>query len=224
MSDDASTLYGGAPEPVADPVITDPAATKPPVSAGAALYGPDPVAEAPKVQKQQPDPSDPPTPAALAATEQVKAAIPKNIHQLRESSERKLFSPQTQFKDVIRDGAFAEVPGMAPEFAQAAVVELREMASDMQLLPDDVRMIGTALAHADTPLTDEQRVVNQDSCINAFNNEFGQGAKQAWLDARKFVAADPRRNAMVAKIGDNPQIAVRIAKLAQQAKAAGRLK
>lgn len=147
----------------------------------------------------------------------VRAAIPENIAQARVAdSSRRLYGDQE------RDAIAASIPlddmqgqGMTGETAAAIRTELANMALDAGATRADVDVLRSALADArTTPLTDETRMAARNECVAAFNSAFGQEAFKTLEITRAWIQQDPRRNAMFAQVGDNPQVALLAARLA----------
>lgn len=157
-------------------------------------------------------------PPVQITPEAVRAAIPPEILEQRKTNERVLYGAQAEFAKSIPDSDFRSLEPLARE---AVAGELREMAADLGLVPADIPDLTKALNNP--PMTEEARISAREQAVALLNQNFGHGAYQAWLDARRFVAADPRRAAILERAGDDPKTVLRIAKLAQQAKVAGRL-
>ncbi len=147
----------------------------------------------------------------------VRAAIPESIAQARAAdSSRRLYSDQE------RDAIAASIPlddmqgqSMTGETAAAIRTELANMAMDAGATRADVDVLRSALADAHTtPLTDETRMAARNECVAAFNSTFGQEAFKTLEITRAWIQRDPRRNAMFAQVGDNPQVALLAARLA----------
>jgi hypothetical protein len=132
---------------------------------------------------------------------------------------RKMFDHDA-LADTITAADFAN---MHPELAKAVAGEVREMARDIGLDAPGVQMVRGELERAmQSPLTSEQRIANRESVVDALNRRYGTDAKRALMDARAFVAADPRRAQILQHVGDTPSVVLRIVELARAAKSARR--
>lgn len=209
-------------------------------SAAEALYGqpeqapaapaPQPAAPAPETAPEptpvhtedtQPANTETPEPEEQAApaniVEAIKKAIPDEIQAQRDADEaRKLYSPQVALAKAIPDNLFANVEGMDEATQSAVVTELRELAGDVGFTAEDITTVTAAMSNP--PQTEEERIASREKAVQLLNEHFGQGAKQAWLDARAYVAADARRAAILQRAGDDPRVVLRVAQLARQAK------
>ena len=115
--------------------------------------------------------------------------------------------------------------GAEPDVQAALASEVRAIAADVGLNATDFTAIREAVqTERATPMTDDQRIESREQIVDALNAKFGQGAHQAWLDVRKYVALDPRRAALLQEVGDHPATVLRLVDLAQAAKRAGRLR
>lgn len=214
MSDLAAALYPSMPSaaPVAAPAL-----------AAAPLASPAPqVAAAPaQAQESPPVASRQAVEPAAAAREAIDGWVPEAVKAARAADVgRKMFDNTSDLAEVIREGDFAHLP---PEIAQAVVGEIREMARDLGATPYDVSVIRNELERAAaSPLTQDQRIANRESVVEALNAKYGTDAKRALMDARAFIAADPRRAQMLAAVGDTPAVVLRIVELARAAKTARR--
>ena len=219
MTDAATALYGGSAAPVA------PAASVPTPGASLAerMYGtPTPATPPPASPAQEPTPTPhapiQAEPATVEKAGPTLAPIPESIKAMREAdSARKLFDNSA---DLERAGISADqFPELPPDFAKALAGELREMARDAGFNANDVTNLRAALRRAaDTPMTDARRAEAHDLVKQTLNERYGMDAKQALRDAQAFVASDPRRAKLLAKVGDDPAIVLRIVELAREAK------
>lgn len=150
--------------------------------------------------------------------------LPPEIKELRESDpSRKMLSPQGTFAEVLPDNALAETELDAGTQA-AAMHEFRELAADLDLAPNDVRgMISRASMLGHEP---RDPAAQREEAARLLNSEFGQGAHQAWQDARTLVARDPRVGQIIDALGlgDDPQTVMLLAHAARRQRIAGRLK
>ncbi len=232
MTSYASILY---PDSAAPPPAPAPAPAASPAPSPAAIAAPPPApAPAPAVQATAaspsptpaPAPADSPAPAAPSdapalTADAIAASVPEDIRQQRAEATRRLYGTDDALAEALPDDEFA-TDGLAPEVQVAMAHEIRAIAGDIGLNVDDVDAIRSVIR--DTPPSDEQRVANREQIVDSLNARYGDGAYQAWIDARKFVALDPRRAALLAPAGDDPKTVLRLVELAQAAKRAGRLR
>lgn len=202
----AYTLYCQVPAPAPAPAAPAPAPSPAPAPAPAA---PEPPA--------QPDaPEDAPAALARITAADVHAAIPADIVAARQADTgRRLFGDQE--RDALAESfALEGTSGMHPEAVAAVRVELANMTLDAGATRADVEVLRDALAAA--PLTDEQRIASRDACISAFNDAYGDQAYKTLEITRAWLQQDPRRHAIFAQVGDNPQAALLAARLALAAR------
>lgn len=219
----ADVLYSRpAPVQVMPPAPATASAPAPAPATSTLQQAPAPApAAAPAAQPVQSDADDahPVDTAAIEALtpDAVRAAIPESIAQARAAdSSRRLYGDQE------RDAIAASIPlddmqgqGMTGDTAAAIRTELANMAMDAGATRADVDVLRSALADAHTtPLTDEGRMAARNACVAAFNSTFGQEAFKTLEITRTWIQQDPRRNAMFAQVGDNPQVALLAARLA----------
>jgi len=207
MTDAATALYPNMP---GEPAQAPPA----PAVAPGASAAPQVAATPAQAQESRP--------AASPLREAVDAWIPDAIKAERAADvHRKLYPSATAELAKVID--VKDFGNLAPEAAQAVAGELREMARDIGATPYDVSVIRNELERAKAaPLTPEQRISNRETVVDALNRQYGNGAKRALMQAREFVAADPRRAQMLQAVGDTPSVVLRIVELAQAAKYARR--
>lgn len=74
--------------------------------------------------------------------------------------------------------------------------------------------------------SDEQRIAWRKEALKRAHGEYGEQAESMLNDARRFVAADPKRAAMVARngVGDHPDMVLTLIELARRARRDGRLR
>lgn len=106
--------------------------------------------------------------------------------------------------------------GLDAELAQTIAVEMQSLAADAGMTAADVHLIADAIASQ--PFTEDDRIAGRESAVTQLNARYGRGARQALLDARAFVGADPRRAALLQHAGDNPGVVLRVTELAAAAK------
>ena len=222
MPDDASLFY---PTMAAQAVPAPPSAA--PADPAAAMY--------PSMQQPAPEALAEPAPFDdLRPAEEVlypeKDApsplieVPPEVQALRDDPLRQMYGAQVEFKRVIADEDFVVPEGEDPALATQAARELREIAADIGLSAPDAQMLRDRIQiakHNTAPIPDQH-----DACVDALNAEFGMGAKQALLDARALLRRDPRAAAVIEHLGlgNDPQTVLMIARKAQQARRAGKLK
>ena len=229
----AETVQAAKPTPT--PVAAKPAPTPAPVAAKPAPAPAQPAettaTPAPAAAEPAADDTNTSTegaaddaPAVEITVDAIKAAIPKEVLKAREADgARKLFGNAAELAEVLPDSAF-EGDGISSEVAAVLGGEVRAMAGDMGLDIVDVDQFRGALAEVrESPPTDEQRVANREQIVAALNEAYGEQAYRAWLDARAYVAVDPRRAALLAPIGDSPEVVLRVVELARQARRDGKL-
>ncbi len=135
---------------------------------------------------------------------------------MRDQPARKLFADSDGLADLIKADDFK---GMDADSAKAAAGELINMVRDLGAGPDDARLVGKAIQDALAgPMTDAQRADSRDKAVAMLNQEYGDGARRALMDARAFIARDPRMAAIFSRIGDHPDIVMMATRLAQAAK------
>lgn len=215
----AERMFGAtAPKPEEPTTATDPAAR---------LFG-GPDAEPAPEEARQPRTDEelqavlypePEKPAALAE-------VPPEVRELRDLPERRMFSAQEMLSEAVPDPTDeqCEAQGVDPEAARHGMVELREMFADLELGKLDVRDLRTrAETLRDTPV---DTIAQREAAVEALNREFGQGAYQAWQDARALVARDPRVGKVIETmgLGDDADTIVLLAKKARSQRVAGKLK
>jgi hypothetical protein len=153
--------------------------------------------------------------------------VPDAVLALRgEDAGRQVYGVQDTYRDALPDNLLAQHEDMPEAQQKASIAEFREMVADLGASNEDVisfRRISTTQTEAPT---DAQRMEWREQAVQALNEEFGQGASQAYKDAAKFASRDPRWVQMLEDkgLGDHPEIIMRFARLAQQARRDGRLK
>ncbi len=156
--------------------------------------------------------------------------IPENIKALREADRvRQMYSPQGTFAEVLPDDLWASdetAKDIPVPVQRAAIAELREMAADVAMSKDDVRALQSIARQIPQAPTDAERTTWREQAITRLNETYGDGAAQAFRDARAFIAQDPRRAKILeAKgMGDHPTAVLMVARLARQARMQGKLK
>lgn len=219
---DATSLY---------PSMQPPAAPEapPPTAAAAPHYMQDIVEpEAVKLEASTPEEK---AATLYAKPEVAEIEIPDNIKAEREADPlRAMYAPEKQFGDTINERTVFDNKEAAkqftPEVQRAAVKELANMAADVGMTNGDVNTFVTVLRNTREAPSEETRTQWREQAVQRLNETYGKDAKQALADAAKFVQADPRRARMLeAKgAGDHPDAVLLFAKLARQARTAGRLK
>nr|WP_315463923.1 hypothetical protein [uncultured Rhodoferax sp.] len=193
----------------------------------------------PEPQAQPTEPSTESAPAAdskaAATTDEAPAEAPAYelapvppevlAERVRDHSRRR-YSPQGIYGAVLPHSMLDDVQDMPSEVKAMVVEELREMAADVGANLKDVMELRAAMSSVTEPPTNEQRGGWQDEAITRLNAEFGRKATQALADAKKFIRRDPRLVAMLNnnQLGDHPDVVMKFARLAAQARANGKLK
>jgi hypothetical protein len=156
--------------------------------------------------------------------------VPDDIKAAREADQlRQMYNPQKQLAHVIRDDYFTKdgaETDLPPLVQKAVVREMREMAADLGMGADDVRSLRAIGQTIKVAPSDAQRMAWREQAVTQLNATYGKDAKGALRDAAKFIAQDPRRaKALEAQgLGDHPDAVLMFAKLARQARNAGKLK
>jgi hypothetical protein len=115
---------------------------------------------------------------------------------------------------------------MPDELRVAVVKEFREMSVDLGMGKQDLEVFKRSFSSVVEPASLEQKATWHDEAVHQLNQTYRHDAKGALRDAIKFVNQDPRRAAMLDRsgAGDKPEMILLMAKLARQARAAGKLK
>ena len=213
----AERMYGTPPAPARTAKVSDPAARM--------FGGPD----TPPAQDEPHRPHTEKEMQAILYPEPEKPAplaeLPPEVQELRDFPERRMFDAQSMLRDVVQDltDEQCEAEGIDPAVARQATAEVREVAADLDLGALDVRTLRTRVETLrSTPV---ETITQRESAVEALNREFGNGAYQAWLDARALVARDPRVGKMIETmgLGDDAETIVMLAKKARSQRAAGKL-
>ena len=160
----------------------------------------------------------PPTDAASPTA----AAAPSNDRPVAWGN----YSPQATFRHDIPDPT-EPVLGMTMEQQRADAAHLRELAADLGANSVEARMLGSiARSTRNEPPSSEQRIAWRKESLKRAHGEYGEQAESMLNDARRFVAADPKRAAMVARngVGDHPDMVLTLIELARRARRDGRLR
>lgn len=239
MDSDLSGLYpsmskpsGAAPASTRAPTdLSGLYPTMPPETATAPAAGlePKPMSESDLADELYGDPKL--TPQETKLLDAINEGIPEDIAAERKADPlRGLYDPAGNFADTINERTlFAEpIPelGELSAPARSAVVrEVANMAQDLGLTSQDVRQLQSALRHPDEPSESERAAWRQES-YRRLTEMFGKDADRVLEDARKLVAADPRRARILEQrgAGDRPEVVLLLAEKARQARIAGRLK
>lgn len=157
----------------------------------------------------------------------VTVEVPVEIQELRDAdAARRLYGVKTAFATALPDDLYAADEGLAPDVRPVVVNELREIAADVGATNADVmtfRRVANSLTQSPTA---EQRAAWHDQIAEQLNAQYGTSAAQALADAAKFARRDPRVARMLAHngLGDHPEVVLQFARLAREARAAGKLK
>ena len=232
---DAAGLY---------PSMVQPASTAAPepstaIDPAAILY---PSMQADKPAHYMHDVQDIPPSSLKATTDEERAAdlygkpdpveieVPEHIQALRDADpDRGLYEPAKQYSAVINERIlFAEGPDAdaPPEVRAAVVSEIANMAHDMGMSNSDVltlRAVGKAI-NANPP-DEATRTAWREQAVERLNETYGEEAAQALRDAQKLAQRDPRVAKMLEEggRGDHPDAVLLLARLAREARIAGRL-
>lgn len=215
----AERMFGAtAPKPEAPTTAKDPAARL--------FGGPDaePAPEEPRRPRTDEELQavlypEPEKPAPLAD-------VPPEVQELRDLPERRMFDAQSMLRDAVPELSVeqCEEHGLDPDAMRQGTAEVREIAVDLDLGALDVRDIRTRAERLRAEPVDT--ITQREGAVEALNREFGNGAYQAWLDARALVARDPRVGKVIETLGlgDDADTIVMLARKAHSQRAAGKLK
>lgn len=219
---DAASLYPSMAQPAAATEAPPPQEAAAPAHYMQEIAAPEPV----KLEASTPEEK---AETLYAKPEAVELQIPDNIAELRKGDDlRGMYPPEKQFADVINERAFVgDSEEVGPSTQAALVKEVANIAADLGMSAADVRTMRTVgqVCNA-TPPSDETRIQWREQAVQRLNEAYGNDAAQAYRDAIKFAQRDPR---MVKALnengrGDHPDTVLLFAKLARQAKTAGKLK
>lgn len=156
----------------------------------------------------------------------VLAEVPPEVQALRDLPERRLYDIQAMLRDALPDltDKQCEAEGINPADARLARAEIREIAADLDLGAQDICTLGELSRQVRSAQVDP--ITQREGAVEALNREFGNGAYQAWLDARALVARDPRVGKMIEAmgLGDDADTIVMLAKKARSQRVAGKFK
>jgi len=167
------------------------------------------------------------TDAPDATPAPVTLEIPAEIQELRDAdTARRLYGVKTAFATALPDDLYATDEGLAPEVKPVVVQELREIAADIGATNSDVMTVRRVANSLTQPPTADQRAAWHDQIAEQLNAQYGTSAARALADAAKFARRDPRVARMLAHngLGDHPEVVLQFARLAREARAAGKLK
>lgn len=234
----AATLYpSSAPTAAQFPasaVNGGPVGVEASASASASASAPT-ATDAAKLYRNSPDDDSAPAAAGAEPAEpppafNVDKHLPDGIKNLRsDDAERRLYSPQQTYRNVIPDDMFEQhgtVPvEISPEVQTAIIREYRELAADTGLSHDDVQLLKdrTMALHA-SPVSQEQQQAEARQRLAA---EFGpEGVASALKGANALLNRDPRVRALLQGwgLGDDPDTVVLVARAAARERSKGRLK
>jgi hypothetical protein len=168
--------------------------------------------------------------ARLYAKEQppeIEIDVPEGIAKLREGDPA-MYAPETPYEQAISADDFAE--DETPEEVKSAVIgELRRMAHDTGIAPDELRevvSIGKQLAAE--PPTPEIELQWQQQAVKRVLELNDQDVKRAQADidlARALVARDPRLVKILeaTRLGNDPRVIEKFVQLARRERLRGRL-
>ncbi len=158
------------------------------------------------------------------------SAVPESIKALRdEDVERKLFSAQGTYSDVIPDDMFDQhsVGAMDTpvEVKTGLIREYREIAADVGLSKEDVQLLQQrTLSLRDAPIDDDDQ---QAGAMLRLVEVFGaEGVREALKEANALLDRDPRTRQLVHGwgLGNDAETIVMLVRAARSERAKGRLK
>lgn len=220
----AAVMFDAPPPP--EPAITLTGAT-PVADPAARLFGGPDTEPAPTEARE---PSTEAEQAAALYPEAEKPApladLPLEVKELRDLPERRMFSAQETFSEAIPDlsDEVCKEQGADPAVMRQGAVEVREIAADLDLgIPEVQTLRQRAGQLSESPV---EAITQRESAVEALNREFGNGAYQAWQDARALVARDPRVGKVIEAmgLGDDADTIVMLARKARSQRAAGKFK
>lgn len=219
---DASSLYPSMAQPAAAAEAPPPQAAAAPAHYMQEIAAPEPA----KLEASTPEEK---AETLYAKPEAVELQIPDNIAELRKGDDlRGMYPPEKQFVDVINDRMFeGETEPVAPAVQAALVKEVANIAADLGMTAADVRSMRTVGQVCNTtPPNDETRMQWREQAVQRLNETYGKDATQAYRDAITFAQRDPRVMQVLNEggRGDHPDTVLLFAKLARQARTAGKLK
>lgn len=154
------------------------------------------------------DKTDQPPPQGVPADQ-----LPDAVRELRENDDaRRLFSPQTTYRDVIKiDDAW-------PEENKAAAAEWREIAADVGLSVSDTSELADIIYGTKEIPSAEVLVGWEREALDDLRREYGEkGAQQALADAQRLIARDPRVAYMLEEtgLGSHPKFVAHVVRAAR---------
>jgi len=154
-------------------------------------------------------------------------AVPSEVQELRDTIERRMYSAQDTLRDAVSDKAnekaWAE-HGIDPEAGRKGLAEVRELLVDIDFGPREVESLVKRAQYVRDSQPDT--VTQREATVEALNREFGNGAAQAWRDARTLVSRDPRTAKLIDAmgLGDDAETVVMLARVARSQIVAGKLR
>ena len=226
-------LYGtpATPAPTEAPQADSAPRPRTEAELGEALYGKP--AAAPVLQPPAEEPPQQRTAEELAAAMYPKDAepvqldpVPAEVQELRDDIARRMYSAQDTLREAVPEAPEETftTEGIDPAVGRKALAEVREMFADLDLGPREVQDLRQRAERLrDAPV---DPIAQREAAVEALNREFGQGAKQAWRDARALVARDPRVGKLIEAmgLGDDPDTVLLLARTARSQRIAGKLK
>ncbi|KQR90199.1 hypothetical protein ASG35_03030 [Burkholderia sp. Leaf177] len=149
--------------------------------------------------------------------------VPAEVAKLRDTSERRMFSPQGTFASVQLEAAMKDVT-IDPAIKTAVAAEYREVFADIGASAQDAQEIVDAVGRFTAePMTPERDAKNANSAIQMLTEHYGADAKAALASAVEMVTRDPRfaRVLEVSRLGNDPQTVLKLCQLARSQKARG---
>ena len=151
------------------------------------------------------------------------AELPEAVKELRNTPERRMFSPQGSFASVQLETAMKDVT-LDPAVKTAVAAEYREVFADIGASTQDAQEIVDAVGRFTAePMAPERDATNTNSAIQILNEHYGTDAKAALATAQEMIARDPRfaRVLEISRLGNDPQTVLKIVQLARSAKMRG---
>lgn len=231
----AADLYGGEPStpaPTEAPQTDSVPRLRTEAELGEALYGKTSTV-APVLRPPSDEPAQQRTFEQIAEDHYQKDAepvqldpVPPEVQELRDDIARRMYSAQDTLREAIPEAPdeFCEAQDVDPKEERKARAEVREMCADLDLGPSEVQSLRQRAERLRETPTDV--ITQREAAVDALNREFGQGAKQAWRDARALVARDPRVAQLIEAmgLGDDPDTVLLLARKARSQRLAGKLK
>jgi len=198
-----NSVHADSPAPAAPPAAPTPAAPDQVPAESAPLDYPN---------------TDKPLPQGTPALE-----LPDAVRELREADgERKMFSPQVQYRDTVQDHPEDN------DQVRAFRAEAREQFADLGLSDQDARdVVGVINAELQAGIpAAETRAQWQEQALNDVVRQYGKDAPARIAEARALVARDPRVQKILddTGLGSHPRVVALMIERARSERGRGRLK